>query len=293
MVWRFPGAVPVAPGARGALGAPLLVPAGRGWGFALRERGGAGVPAGSSGEPLVVLDGVAKEYRMGTVLVRALAGVDLRIDAGELVAIVGPSGSGKSTLMNILGCLDRPTSGRYILAGRPVAGLGDDELAEFRNRTAGFVFQNYSLLPRLTALENVELPLVYRGEPTARRRRAALDALAAVGLSDRVHHLPTQLSGGQQQRVSVARALVARPQVLLADEPTGNLDSRVGAEVMRLIQDLNAGGMTVIVVTHDHGVARQCRRSVRVSDGRIVADERIEPPVPAAVGAGSGEAMRR
>jgi putative ABC transport system ATP-binding protein len=235
----------------------------------------------AAGDALVRLEGVTKEYRMGTVLVRALDDIDLRIEPGEFVAIVGPSGSGKSTLMNILGCLDRPTAGQYILAGRPVSRMSDDELAEFRNRTAGFVFQNYSLLPRLTALENVELPLVYRGEPVARRRRAALQALEAVGLADRVHHLPAQLSGGQQQRVSIARALVAQPQLLLADEPTGNLDSHAGAEVMRLIRQLHAGGMTVVLVTHDSDIARQCPRRVRVADGRIVEDVAAAAAAPA------------
>jgi putative ABC transport system ATP-binding protein len=226
--------------------------------------------------PVIVLRGVSKVYRMGTVSVTALTDVDLTVEAGEMVAVMGPSGSGKSTLMNLLGCLDRPTSGEYLLAGRPVARLGDDQLADVRNRLIGFVFQNYNLLPRLTALENVELPLIYRGLPAARRRQLALAALAAVGLSDRVRHLPAQLSGGQQQRVAIARALAGRPQVLLADEPTGNLDSRSGREILALMQGLNRAGVTLVVVTHDETVARHCRRVVRVFDGRIVADE----PVP-------------
>lgn len=226
-------------------------------------------------EPVIELCAITKTYRMGSVTVSALAGVDLVVTAGEMVAIMGPSGSGKSTLMNVLGCLDRPTSGEFRLAGRSVARLGDDQLADVRNRFIGFVFQNYNLLPRLTALQNVELPLIYRGESTGRRRQGALAALAAVGLDQRVHHLPTQLSGGQQQRVAVARALAGRPQVLLADEPTGNLDSRSGQEVMGIIQGLNAGGMTVVMVTHDEHIARHCRRIVRVFDGRVLADETV------------------
>jgi putative ABC transport system ATP-binding protein len=232
--------------------------------------------------PVIELRGVQKVYRMGAVEVAALRGIDLRVAAGEMVAVMGPSGSGKSTLMNILGCLDRPTAGEYVLAGRPVADLSDDALAEVRNRTVGFVFQNYNLLPRLTALQNVELPLVYRGEPSRRRRERALAELARVGLADRVHHLPAQLSGGQQQRVSIARALAGSPQVLLADEPTGNLDSRSGAEVMALLQELHRAGVTVVVVTHDERIARHCRRIVRVADGRLVGDEAVAEPLQSA-----------
>jgi len=223
-------------------------------------------------DSVVELRGVTKTYRLGGVTVQALAGVDLSVHAGEMVALMGQSGSGKSTLMHILGCLDRPTAGEYRLGGRPVARLGDDDLAGVRGRTIGFVFQSYNLLPRLTALQNVELPLIYRDEPARRRRAAALQALQAVGLEDRLHHLPTQLSGGQQQRVAVARALAGQPQLLLADEPTGNLDSRSGRGVMALFQELNDRGMTVVLVTHDEGIARHCRRLVRVLDGRIIAD---------------------
>ncbi len=236
--------------------------------------------AGAGPEPPVVsLEGIGKAYRMGQVIVQALLSVDLRVRAGEMVAIMGPSGSGKSTLMNLLGCLDRPSAGEYRLAGRPVSRLGDDQLADMRNRTIGFVFQNYNLLPRLSALQNVELPLIYRGERASRRRESALEALGAVGLADRVHHLPAQLSGGQQQRCAVARALAGRPKLLLADEPTGNLDSVSGREVMGIIQGLNARGMTVIMVTHDEAIANHCKRIVRVLDGRILSDEPVADPV--------------
>ncbi len=243
---------------------------------------------------VIVLRDIGKTYRMGPVAVPALLSVDLVVDPGEMVAIMGPSGSGKSTLMNLLGCLDRPTTGEYILAGRPVARLNDDDLAGVRNRLIGFIFQNYNLLPRLTALQNVELPLVYRGEAARRRHEGAMSALAAVGLADRVHHLPAQLSGGQQQRVAIARALAGRPQVLLADEPTGNLDSRSGREVMALIQQLNEQGVTVVMVTHDERIALHCKRIVRVFDGRILSDEavaerlRAGDEVPVAAGQTSG-----
>lgn len=232
-------------------------------------------------DPVISLRGIGKTYRVGPVTVPALQGVDLAVYPGEMVAIMGPSGSGKSTLMNLLGCLDRPTAGEYVLAGQPVARLGDDQLAEARNRMIGFIFQNYNLLPRLNALQNVELPLIYRGEPGRRRHQHAAEALAAVGLADRVHHLPAQLSGGQQQRVAIARALAGRPQVLLADEPTGNLDSRSGAEVMALMQELNDQGVTVVMVTHDERIALHCKRIVRVFDGRIIADEAVPDPVRA------------
>ena len=227
-------------------------------------------------DPVIALRAIAKTYRTGYVTVTALASVDLDVEPGDMVAIMGPSGSGKSTLMNLLGCLDRPTAGEYRLAGRPVARLSDDQLADVRNRFIGFVFQNYNLLPRLNALQNVELPLIYRGDAAKRRRQAALESLAAVGLAERVHHLPAQLSGGQQQRVAVARALAGRPQVLLADEPTGNLDSRSGQEVMAIIQGLNDGGMTVVMVTHDERIAHHCRRIVRLLDGSVLENQVLD-----------------
>ena len=241
-------------------------------------RGVGGGGAGGDGDRVAVLDlrGITKVYRLGGVVVRALAGVDLQVFPGEMVAIMGPSGSGKSTLMNVLGCLDRPTDGEYRLGGRSVSRLGDDQLADVRNRMIGFVFQSYNLLPRLTAMGNVELPLVYRGESDRRRREAALEALRSVGLAERVHHMPAQLSGGQQQRVAVARALAGRPQLLLADEPTGNLDSRSGREVMALFQQLNDRGMTVVMVTHDEHIAHHCRRIVRILDGRVLSDEPVD-----------------
>ena len=231
--------------------------------------------------PVVALRGIVKVYAEAAIGVRALDGVDLRVDRGEMVAIMGPSGSGKSTLMNILGCLDRPTAGVYEIAGRDVAHLSDDALAEVRNRFMGFIFQNYNLLPRMTALENVELPLIYRGMRGHARREAAEAALAAVGLADRMRHMPAELSGGQQQRVAIARALVTQPEVLLADEPTGNLDSHSGTEIMALVQHLNDGGITVIMVTHDPRIARHCHRIVQLSDGRIVGDEPVAEPLRA------------
>jgi putative ABC transport system ATP-binding protein len=229
---------------------------------------------GAGPAPVIDLAGVSRVYRTGGGDLYALRGVDLRVERGEMCAVVGPSGSGKSTLMNLLGCLDRPTHGRYRLDGRDVAGLDDDQLAEERNAKLGFVFQNYGLLPRMTALENVELPLIYRGMAARARHAAAREALERVGLGDRLHHQPSQLSGGQQQRVAIARALAGRPAILLADEPTGNLDSRSGQEVIQLIRELNGEGMTVILVTHDPGVAACCRRVVRIRDGCVESDER-------------------
>lgn len=243
---------------------------------------GKRVETPDSGQPVVAMKNISKQYRMGQVVVAALVDVTLAIHPGEMVAIMGPSGSGKTTLMNLMGCLDRPTGGEYRLAGRPVARLADDELADERNRTIGFVFQNYSLLPRLTALQNVELPLVYRGQSGRQRRAAAREALSQVGLEGRMHHLPAQLSGGQQQRCAIARALAGRPLLLLADEPTGNLDSHSGRDVMAIIQGLNDGGMTVVMVTHDAHVARHCRRIVSVLDGRIQSDEPVAEPLRAA-----------
>lgn len=225
---------------------------------------------------MIRLEKVSKVYRTGKVEVQALTSVDLEVARGEMVAIMGPSGSGKSTLMNILGCLDRPTTGSYWLDGKEVARLSANDLAEVRNRKLGFVFQSYNLLPRLTALENTELPLIYRGIGSRERRAAAIAALEAVGLADRMTHLPSELSGGQQQRVAIARALAANPTVLLADEPTGNLDSRSGAEIMGIFRELNRNGLTIVLVTHDEGVAGLCKRIVRVKDGLIVSDKPVE-----------------
>jgi putative ABC transport system ATP-binding protein len=219
---------------------------------------------------------LVKAYELGGQTVRALDGVSLTIAAGEMIAIRGPSGSGKSTLMNILGCLDAPDSGRYVLAGEDVSRLSGNRLAEIRSRRIGFVFQTFNLLPRMSALENVELPLLYAGRH-AEARQAALRAMRTVALEDRMHHQPNQLSGGQRQRVAIARAIVTDPAIVLADEPTGALDSRTGAEIMQLFTTLNAQGRTIIVVTHDPSVARYCRRSIHLCDGRIA-----EPPAETA-----------
>ena len=228
--------------------------------------------------PVVRLRGVAKTYRIGREIeVRALRGVDLRIDEGELVAIMGPSGSGKSTLMNILGCLDAADAGTYELAGELVGELSDDRLAAIRNRRVGFVFQTYNLLPRLSAIENVELPLVYGGDGHDRRERATT-AIESVGLGDRARHRPSELSGGQQQRVAIARALLNDPAMILADEPTGNLDSRSSAEILAIFQRLNGQGKTVVMVTHEPDVAAHCRRIVRMRDGVIASDEPVASP---------------
>jgi putative ABC transport system ATP-binding protein len=221
--------------------------------------------------PIISLERVSRVYAMGHVDVPALMDVSLEITPGEFVAIVGPSGSGKSTMMHILGCLDRPTAGSYRLAGTPVGDLDDDSLARVRSRTIGFVFQSYNLLPRTTALDNVATPLLYQGIGRTERQRRAREALERLGLGDRLHHEPTELSGGQQQRVAVARAIVTEPALILADEPTGNLDSHTGAEVMRLLRELNDAGRTVVLITHDADVAAAADRQVHLLDGRIAA----------------------
>jgi putative ABC transport system ATP-binding protein len=222
-------------------------------------------------DPVLEVRDVTKHYRMGAEVVRALDGVSLTIGKGEYVAIMGASGSGKSTLLNILGCLDLPTSGRYFLGGQDVSQLSQSALALARGRRVGFVFQTFELLARATALKNVELPLVYARAPN--RRQRALEALGRVGLADRVYHRPNQLSGGQRQRVAIARALAQQPDILLADEPTGNLDSKTGKEILALFEELNREGQTIVIVTHDAEIAGRCRRVVRISDGKIIADE--------------------
>jgi len=223
-------------------------------------------------EPLIRVHGLTRDYDMGSEVVRALRGVDLTIQRNEYVAIMGPSGSGKSTLMNLLGCLDTPTSGEYWLNGTEVSGMADDELARVRNREIGFVFQTFNLLPRATALHNVELPLIYAGVKASERRRRAAHALARVGLQDRMHHKPNELSGGQRQRVAIARALVNDPSILLADEPTGNLDSTTSAEIMEVFAGLHAQGQNVIMVTHEADIAKHARRVVTLHDGRVHSD---------------------
>ena len=222
---------------------------------------------------MIELEGVTKTYRMGKVEVQALRGIDLVVDGGEFVAIMGASGTGKSTLMNILGCLDVPTSGRYLLDGTDVAKLDDNRLAEIRNRKIGFVFQSFNLIPRTTALHNVEMPLIYAG--SAERKQRSIAALAAVGMADRAGHQPTELSGGQQQRAAIARALVTNPAILLADEPTGNLDTASSVEIMKLLVQLNRDqGRTIVLITHEHDIAEFARRVVELRDGLIVRDER-------------------
>jgi len=226
---------------------------------------------------VITLEGITKVYRAGEVEVAALKGISLHIPEGEFIAIMGPSGSGKSTLMNLIGCLDQPSSGRYILDGYDVSALSDDQLAWIRNRKIGFVFQSYNLIPRASAVHNVEMPLIYAGDNQQRRERA-MAALESVGLLERASHLPNELSGGQQQRVAVARALVTDPAILLADEPTGNLDSESSLEIMRLLRNLNQQGRTIVLITHESDIAAFAQRVVRLRDGVIVSDERSAVP---------------
>ena len=227
---------------------------------------------------VIKTEGLAKVYEMGAEQVHALRGVDVEIRKGEYVAIMGPSGSGKSTLMNLIGCLDSPSSGKYWLAGRLVSDLDDDELAYIRNKEIGFVFQTFNLLPRATALHNVELPLIYNGTPAAERIEKAKTALERVDLMDRMNHKPNELSGGQRQRVAIARALVNSPSIVLADEPTGNLDSKTGEEIMALFESLYRQGNTIIVVTHENDIAQRAHRIIHIRDGRIASDEAVAKP---------------
>jgi len=222
---------------------------------------------------LLEIQQLAKEYHMGQQVLRALDGVSLAIEANEYVAITGSSGSGKSTMLNILGCLDRPTEGRYVLNGKDVSQLNPDELAEIRNREIGFIFQSFNLLPRATALANVMQPLIYRGVGLKERKKRAMEALEHVGLGARMDHLPNQLSGGQRQRVAIARALVTKPSILLADEPTGNLDSRTTQEIMKLFDELHAQKQTILIVTHEPEIAAHCQRIIRMEDGRVAEDK--------------------
>ncbi len=233
--------------------------------------------------PVIRLEGISKTFELGEIRVRALQGISMSIENGDFVAIMGASGSGKSTLMNILGCLDAPSAGRYLIDGVDASHMDEDDLADLRNRKIGFVFQSFNLVPRTSALVNVELPLAYAGLRGAERRRRAERALASVGMARRMHHQPSELSGGQQQRAAVARAIVTNPSLILADEPTGNLDSRATEEVLRIFSELNESARTVVLITHEPDVAEQTKRIVRLSDGEIIADERlmgVHDPLP-------------
>lgn len=228
---------------------------------------------------MILIENLYKIYKMGDSEVHALDGVSLHIRPHEFVAIIGPSGSGKSTLMNMIGCLDVPTSGKYFLNGQDVSDLTDDQQATIRNKTIGFIFQQYNLLPKLSARENVELPLIYRGVPADQRHELAMNALKRVGMAERADHMPKELSGGQQQRVSIARALAGKPPLILADEPTGALDSRTGAELMIMLKELHEEGNTIVLITHDSNIARQAKRVVRIQDGKITDDKDADSEV--------------
>jgi len=230
------------------------------------------LPAGVPSDAVIVVRNLKREYQMGSETVRALRGVDITIRRNEFVAIMGPSGSGKSTLMNLIGCLDSPSEGEYWLNGHRVSELGDDELARIRNREIGFVFQTFNLLPRASALQNVELPMIYGGTSAKERRKAAIESLNRVGLGDRMTHRPNELSGGQRQRVAIARALVNHPSIILADEPTGNLDSKTSEEILTLFEQLYVDGQTIILVTHEHDIAAHARRQVHLKDGQVERD---------------------